>query len=46
MARLVLYSFSKNILFVACQFWYSYLTAWSGQKVRVVFAVSPVYLCA
>ena len=33
MARLVLYSFAKNLLFVSCQFWYSYLTGWSGQKV-------------
>jgi hypothetical protein len=36
MARLVLYSFSKNILFVACQFWYSYLTLWSGEKVSSI----------
>lgn len=36
MARLVLYSFAKNLLFVTCQFWFSHLTGWSGQKVSAV----------
>ena len=41
MARLVLYSFAKNLLFVSCQFWYSYLNGWSGQKVRCAFMHFP-----
>jgi hypothetical protein len=32
MARIVLYSFYKNMVFVSAQFWFSLFTGLSGQK--------------
>jgi hypothetical protein len=37
MARLVLYTFYKNLVFVAVQFWYSTITGFSGQKFYVEY---------